>query len=105
MVRPNGQNMKYNKPVEPWEIDYEPPPLDTVSIAQDQVSWIRPLPVMRAEPSQLRAPPHERKRWVKIMEKRSFEGTFQEVGMKYIFDHHTYSMYNREKRWHIHFLQ
>lgn len=57
------------EPIEPWEIDYEPPPLDTVSIAQDRVPWIKPPPVMRAEPSQPGAPPHEHKRWVKIMEK------------------------------------
>ena len=92
------------EPEEPQEVNYEPPPLDIISIAQDRVPWIRPPPVKKAEPSRPGAPPHERKKWVKILEKYHPEGTFQEVGAKHVFDHHTYSMYDREKRWHIHYL-
>ena len=92
------------EPEEPQEINYEPPPLDTVSISPDQVLWIRPPPVIRAEPSCPGAPLHECKRWVKYLERPNTEGTLQEVGTQHNFDHYTYSMYDREKRWHIHFL-
>ena len=93
------------EPEEPQEINYEPSPLDTVTISPDRVPWIRPPPVIRAEPSRPGAPPHERKRWVKYLERPNAEGTLQEVGTKHNFDYYTYSMYDREKRWHIHFLR
>ena len=92
------------EPEEPQEINYEPPPLDTVSISPDRVPWIRPPPVIRAEPSHSGAPLHERRRWVKYLERPNTEGTLQEVGTKHNLDHYTYSMYDREKCWHIHFL-
>ena len=100
------------EPEAPQEINYEPPPLDTVTISPDQVPWIRPLPVIRAEPSRPGAPPHKCKGWVKYLERpntkgtlQDTKGTLQEVGTKHNFDHYTYSMYDREKRWHIHFLR
>ena len=89
------------EPEKPQEIDYEPPPLDTVSISLDRVLWIRPPPVKKAEPSRPGAPPHKCKKWVKYLERPHTEGIIQEVGAKHVFDNYTYSMYNREKRWHI----
>ena len=89
------------EPGKPQEINYKPPPLDTISISPNRVLWIKPPPVKRAEPSRPGAPLHECKRWVKYLEKSNSEGTLQEVGNKHVFDHYTYSMYNREKHWHI----
>lgn len=41
------------------EVEYEPPPPDTVIIANNRVPWIRPPAVSRVEPSHPGAPPHE----------------------------------------------
>ena len=102
----NNLNTPTEKPeAKPKEVSYDPPPLDVVTIAQDRVPWIRPPPVKKATPSRPGAPPHERKRWIKYMENYDPNGTFREVGTKQIIQHRVHSMYDRERRWHIHFLR
>ena len=39
------------------------------------------------------------------MESYDPNDTFQEVGTKQIIQHRVHSMYDRERRWHIHFLR
>ncbi|EDR14505.1 uncharacterized protein LACBIDRAFT_321621 [Laccaria bicolor S238N-H82] len=68
-------------------IDYGPPPLETVIIVKDRVPWIKPPPVKRAAPSQPGAPPLERKKWIKWVENYQPEGSFREVGAKFVPDH------------------
>lgn len=93
------------KSVAKEEINYDPPSPNSVVIAKDRVSWIKPPPVKKAEPSRPGAPPHERKKWRKFVESYDLEGTFEEVSTKKPLDHRSHSMYDRENRWQILFLR
>ncbi|EDQ99451.1 uncharacterized protein LACBIDRAFT_316546 [Laccaria bicolor S238N-H82] len=92
------------EPPKPQTVDYGPPPAETVIIAKDRVPWIKPPPVKRAAPSRPGAPPHEQKKWIKWVENYQPKGSFREVGAKFIPDHHSHSMYDRDKHHHLFFL-
>ena len=101
MIISNDNNL--DQPTE--VVNYEPPPLTTVVVDTDRISWIKPPPIQKAEQSLPGALPYERKRWRNFKEEYDPENTFHKISPKRDLDHRYHSMFDRERCWQILFLR